>query len=168
MPLVYQELRRIAASYLASERPDHTLQATALVHEAYLKLVDLSRMDWRGRSHFRAVASQAMRRILVDHARERGALKRGGGLSPVTLGDSLVPAPGSAFDPADLVSLDQAMGKLAGLDPRQAKVLELRLFGGLTVAEIAEVLGVSKRTVEGDWTHGRAWLRLELSEGGGP
>lgn len=163
IPLVYDELRRLARGFLARERRDHTLQPTALVNEAYLRLVDQSRVNWRGRSHFRAVGARMMRRILIDHARRRGGQKRGGGRHRVRLGDSLLRAPDPEVDLPELLSLNDALERLAGLDGRQARVVELRFFGGLTTAEIAESLGVSERTVEGDWKHGRAWLRRELS-----
>jgi RNA polymerase sigma factor (TIGR02999 family) len=163
IPLVYDELRRLARGYLARERRDHTLQPTALVHEAYLRLVDQSRVNWQGRSHFRAVGARMMRRILIDHARRRGGLKRGGDLQRVRLGDSLLRQPDPDVDLPELLSLNDALDRLAGLDERQARVVELRFFGGLNTAEIAESLGVSERTVEGDWKHGRAWLKRELA-----
>ena len=167
IPLVYDELRGLARGFLARERPDHTLQATALVHEAYLRLVDQTRVDWRGRSHFRAVAAQMMRRVLIDHARHRAGLKRGAGWQRVTLGDSLASPADPELDLAELIGLDAALRRLAELDPRQARCLELRFFGGLTAIEIAEALNVSTRTVEGDLAHGRAWLRRALSEDSG-
>ena len=163
VPLVYDELRRIAGSYLAHERPGHTLQATDLVHEAWLRLVDRSRVDWRGRSHFRAVAAQAMRRILVDHARRKGAVRHGGGRQRVTLGTSQMPGPSDGANFDDVLAVHQALEALAVLDSRQARVLELRFFAGLSMEEIAEVIGVSKRTVEGEWAHGRAWFRARLA-----
>jgi len=161
--LVYDELRRQAEILLRRERPGHTLQATALVHEAYLKLVDGSRVDWQGRTHFLAAGAQAMRRLLIDHARGRGRFKRGGGWHQVTLAESWVPAAGSGLDAEELLSLDAALDKLAALDARQARIVELRFYGGLTADEIAHVVGVSKRTVQGDWTHARAWLQRELA-----
>jgi RNA polymerase sigma factor (TIGR02999 family) len=163
MPLVYEELRRLARGYMARENREHTLQPTALVNEAYLKLIDQTRVDWRGRSHFRAVGARVMRRILIDHARRRGGQKRGGGLQRVTLGDSLLSPPDPDVDLPDLLALNDALEKLARLDERQARVVELRFFGGLTTVEIAETLGVSERTVGDDWKHGRAWLKRELS-----
>jgi RNA polymerase sigma factor (TIGR02999 family) len=163
MPLVYDELRRLARGFMARENRDHTLQPTALVNEAYLRLVDQTRVDWRGRSHFRAVGARVMRRILIDHARRRGGPKRGGGLKRCTLGDSVLSPPDPEVDLPELLALNDALDGLARLDERQARVVELRFFGGLTTAEIAEVLGVSERTVGGDWKHGRAWLRRELS-----
>jgi RNA polymerase sigma factor (TIGR02999 family) len=168
MPLVYEELRRLARGYMARERREHTLQPTALVHEAYLQLVDQSQVNWQGRSHFRAVGARVMRRILIDHARRRGGLKRGGDRQRVTLGDSLLRPPDPDVDLPELLALNDALDNLARLDERQARVVELRFFGGLTTTEIAEVLGVSERTVQGDWTHGRAWLRRELSHAGAP
>jgi RNA polymerase sigma factor (TIGR02999 family) len=163
MPLVYDELRHLARAYMAREGRDHTLQPTALVHEAFIRLVDQSRVNWQGRSHFRAVGARVMRRILIDHARRRGSAKRGGGLQRVTLGDSLLRPPDPEIDLPDLLTLNDALDDLARLDERQARVVELRSFGGLTTAEIAEVLGVSERTVGDDWKHGRAWLKRELS-----
>ena len=163
MPLVYQELKGLARRYLASERGGHTLQPTALVHEAYLKLVDQTRVSWQGRSHFRAIGAQAMRRILVDHAREKGAEKRGGGRNQVTLSGLPDPAGGGdSIDLTEIITLEEALEELEALDPRQAQALVLRFYGDLPVAEIAEVLGLSKRTVEGDLAHGRAWLRRRL------
>ena len=144
-PVVYQELRNLAAKYLAQERQSHTLQPTALVHEAYLKLVDQSRVDWRGRTHFFAVGAQIMRRILVDHARGHQAAKRGGGLHRITLDEKLL---ADSRPDEDVLALEEALAKLAQLDHRQARMVELRFFGGLTMAEVAEVLGISKRSVE--------------------
>lgn len=158
---VYDEFRKLASRYLERERKDHTLQPTALVHEAYLKLVDQTKVDWRGRTHFFAVGAQAMRRILVDHARRRRAAKRGGGRQRITLDEGLV---AESRRDEDLLALEDALVKLTQLDPRQARIVELRFFGGLTVAEVAEVLGISKRSVEREWTMVRAWLRRELSE----
>ena len=159
LPLVYDEFRALARHYLAQERCNHTLQPTALVHEAYMKLVDQTRVDWQGRSHFFAVAAQAMRRILVDHARSRQRDKRGGGRARVVLYEAVALSPQKD---EDVLALDEALERLAALDARQAKVVELRFFGGLSVEEVAEALGVSKRTVEGDWTFARAWLSREL------
>ncbi len=159
LPLVYDEFRALARHYLSQERHNHTLQPTALVHEAYLKLVDQTRVDWQGRSHFFAVAAQAMRRILVDHARSRQREKRGGGRARVTLDEAVALSPQKD---EDVLALDEALEKLAKLDARQAKVVELRFFGGMNVEEVAAALSVSKRTVEGDWTFARAWLSREL------
>ena len=164
LPLVYDELRRLAGKQMAGAGSGHTLQPTALVHEAYIRLVDQSRVDWRGRSHFRAYAARAMRNLLIDHARGRASAKRGGGLHRVTLVDGSVGD--RELDREQLLSLHAALEKLAELDEREARVVELRYFGGLKVDEVAEVLGVSKRTVEGLWTHARAWLSRELAGGG--
>ena len=163
MPLVYQDLRRLAERYMSRERPGHTLQPTALVHEVYLKLVDQTRVSWKGKSHFFAVGAQAMRRLLIDHARGRRREKRGGARQRVTLAESLFPSTESELDFEDLLNLDSALDKLAAVEERAARVVELRFFGGMTVPEVAHVLGVSTRTVEGDWTYARAWLRRELS-----
>lgn len=160
---VYGQLRRLAASYLRRERSDHTLQPTALVHEAYLKLADQQRVSWRGRSHFFAVGAHVMRRLLVDHARKKGSQKRGGDWHQVTLeegGSSLLGRPLAAVE---MIALDEALDTLAEIDERQARVVELRFFGGLSMSDVARHLEVSKRTVEGDWTHARAWLRRALS-----
>jgi RNA polymerase sigma factor (TIGR02999 family) len=163
MPLVYDDLRRRARAYMSRERPGHTLQPTALVHEAYMKLVDQTRVNWRGRTHFFAIGAQAMRRILIDHARGHGRDKRGGDWQRVTLSAPLK-SDESGMDLVELLSLDRALEKLAGLDGRQAKIVELRFFAGLKMSEVAEVLGVSKRTVEDDWLHARAWLKHQLSK----
>ena len=164
LPLVYDELRALARGYMARERAGHTLQPTALVHEAYMKLVDQSRVDWQGRTHFLAVCAVSMRRILIDHARGHKRAKRGDGRQRVTLAHAVVGSHDAGVDPEQLLDLDTAVDKLAKLDPRQARIVELRCFGGLTVAEVAHVLGVSKRTVEGDWTHALAWLTRELTD----
>jgi RNA polymerase sigma-70 factor (ECF subfamily) len=161
LELVYNDLRRLAGRYLQQERVGHTLQATALVNEAYLKLIDQTKADWRGRSHFFAVGAQAMRRVLVNHAKSKKRLKRGGQGRRVPLDEPLAI---SAERDEDILALDEALEKLAALDPQQAKLVELRFFGGLNVEETAEVLGVSKRTVERQWTACRAWLRRELSD----
>jgi RNA polymerase sigma factor (TIGR02999 family) len=161
MPLVYAEFRALAARYLKRERANHTLQPTALVNEAYLKLVDQSRVQWQGRTHFFAVGAQAMRRILVDHARRRQRLRHGGQRARVTLDEAVALSPQRD---EDVLALDEALERLSKLDPRQAQVVELRFFAGLSVEEVADLLGVSKRTVEGDWTMARAWLHRELSK----
>jgi len=161
--LVYDELRRMARGLMAGERRGHTLQPTALVHEAYVRLVDQSHASWQGRAHFLAVGARVMRHILVDHARAHGREKRGGGWQKVTLAEGVLPGVEPNLDPDQLLALDQALEKLSQLDEREAHVVELRYFAGLTVAEIAEFLGVSKRTVEADWTHARAWLLRELA-----
>jgi RNA polymerase sigma-70 factor (ECF subfamily) len=157
----YDELRALAGAYLNRERRDHSLQATELVNEAYLRLEGGSGPDWVDRTHFFAVAARAMRRILVDYARTRGRKKRFGGLQRVTLAEGIHGR--SELELDAVLDLDRAISRLAELDNRQARVVELRYFSGLGVAEVAEVLGVSKRTVEGDWAHARAWLRRELS-----
>jgi RNA polymerase sigma factor (TIGR02999 family) len=160
LPLVYDDLRARARRYLRGS--DGRLQPTELVHEAYLRLVDQSSADWRGRSHFFAVAAVAMRHIIIDQVRHRNRAKRGGDLRAVTLDDAVAPA----SDPdVDVFALYEALERLAALDPRQASIVEMRFFGGLSVEEVAEVLGVSKRTVEGEWSHARAWLRVELGRG---
>ena len=159
MDAVYDELRRLARAYLARERSDHSLQATALVHEAYLKLVDQRRVRWQNRAHFFAVAAQMMRRLLVDHARARGAIKRGVGVT-VSLDDSIDRAGDVAS--VDLIALDAALDKLAALDRRMARLVELRYFGGLTVEEAAAVLDVAAITVKRDWALARTWLFREL------
>ena len=168
LPHVYDELRRLAAAYLGRERATPTLQATELVHEAYLKLADQSRVKWVGKTHFFAVAATAMRRILVDHARRRARQKRGGEGQPVTLHEELDLFPTSGLDPEDLIVLDGALAALAEHDPRQSKIVEMRVFAGLTVEEVAVVLDVSRRTVEGEWTHAKAWLRRQMGGGSGP
>jgi RNA polymerase sigma-70 factor (ECF subfamily) len=160
-PIVYEELHRLARYYMGRERTGHSLQATALVNEAYLRLVDYKRMRWENRAHFFAVSAQLMRRILVDHAR-RHNLKRGGGVQHVALEDTAVI--GGDQD-ENLVALDAAMQALARIDSRKAQVVELRFFGGLTVEETAEVLKVSPVTVMRDWSTARAWLYREMSGG---
>lgn len=162
LPLVYAELRRVAHRYMRDERPDHPLQTTALVHEAYLRLIDVKRVDWESRTHFFAVSAQMMRRILVEAARRRNAEKRGGDASHVALDEALVPA---ADRDADLLALDEALERLATLAPRKSRVVELRYFGGLTVVETAAVLGVSAETVMRDWRMAKLWLQRDLSAG---
>jgi RNA polymerase sigma-70 factor (ECF subfamily) len=157
---VYPELRRIAARYMRSERAGHTLQATALVNEAYLQLVGQADRDWQNRSHFFAVAAQLMRRILVDYARHKNAQKRGGGRQPVELTDALAISD-ERLD--DILCIDEALYRLAEWDPRQCKVVELLFFSGLTEDEAAEILGISPRTVKRDWRLAKAWLHGELS-----
>jgi RNA polymerase sigma factor (TIGR02999 family) len=161
MHALYDDMRRLAVSHLAAERPDHTLQPTALVHEAYLKLVDQRSTDWKDRLHFFAVAARVIRRILIDHARERNALKRGGADRPVRLTDH--DAPGAERG-VDLVALDEALADLAQIDERQARVVELKFFAGCGIDEIAELLGVGRRTVDRDWMAARAWLFDRLAE----
>jgi RNA polymerase sigma factor (TIGR02999 family) len=162
MPLLYDELRALADGCVRQERPGHTLQATALVHEAFVKLVDQRNVAWQNRAHFFALAAQAMRRILVDHARGRQRLKRGGDWQKLTLDDSSAL---SGATQVDLLGLDDALSDLARLHERQAKIVELRFFGGLTVREVAEVIGVSIPTVESDWRMAKAWLKRELDAG---
>jgi RNA polymerase sigma-70 factor, ECF subfamily len=162
VPLVYDEMRQLAGRYMRRERSNHTLQPTALVHEAYLKLVE-QRSDWQSRAHFFAVAAQVMRHILVDHARGHGRAKRGGAQKAVTLDEALVFTEEKS---AELLAIDEAMQRLAKLDPRQSKVVELRFFGGLTVEETAEALAISPITVKRDWNLARAWLYGELERRG--
>lgn len=162
LPLVYNELRQLAANYLKRERDGHTLSPTALVHEAFLRLVDQSRVDWKGKTHFLAVGADAMRRILIDHARARKRDKRGRDWRRVAFDHAVADL---AILDVDLIDFRDALEALAKLDPRQARVVELRLFAGLSMEEIATVLSVSKRTVEGDWTHAKAWLRDKLGAG---
>ena len=159
-PLVYDELRRLAGRYLRRERSEHTLQSTALVHEAYLRLVDQRNVRWQNRAQFFGLAAELIRRILVDHARARQASKRGGSVYKLTLDEAL---DASAPRDLDLVHLDDAMKTLAEMDPQQARVVELRFFAGLTIEETSEVLGVSPATVKRDWMVAKAWLRRELS-----
>ena len=160
IPLVYRELHRLAEIYMARERPGHTLQTTALVNEAYLRLVDTSRATWQNRAQFLGVCAQAMRRVLVDWARSRHALKRGGEAPPLELEEGLAAAGGPG---TDLVTVDEALDALARIDPRKSRVVELRFFGGLSVEETAEVLNVSPETVLRDWKLARSWLRRELT-----
>jgi RNA polymerase sigma factor (TIGR02999 family) len=169
LPLVYAELRRIAGRYLARERVGHTLQSTALVHEAYLRLVDQRRVDWQGRAHFFGLAARIMRRILVDHARRGRRLKRGSGARNIGL-EGLEVAAGAAADPVDALTLDRALHELEELDERQARIVELRFYGGLTVEETAEVLQLSPATVKREWAMARAWLfrRLRAPAGDEP
>ena len=158
--MVYDDLQRLAHTQMRGLAPGHTLQPTALVHEVFLKLVNAD-VEWRSRSHFFAIGARAMRLILVDHARAKKREKRGGGWERVSLAQVASPA-GSELDADQLLALHRAVEKLAELDARQARVVEMRFFGGLSVAETAEVLGISSRTVEGDWTHARVWLRREM------
>jgi RNA polymerase sigma factor (TIGR02999 family) len=161
IPAVYPELRRIAGRYLRRERAGHTLQPTALVHEAYVKLIDQDRARWHNRAQFFGVAAQLMRRILVDHAREHGAAKRGGGARPVTLVDAMAAAPDRGID---VLALDEALARLTALYPEQGRLVELRYFGGLTIEETGEVLGQSPATVKRQWAVARAWLLANLQE----
>ena len=159
MPLVYSELRRLAERYMGRERTGHTLQTTALINETYLRLVGARDVHWQNRAHFYAVSAGAMRRILVDFARARKNLKRGGGARPVPLDEQVL---AGLTRSADLLALDEALERLAALSPRQGRVVELRYFGGMTEQEVAEVLHVSSRTVRSDWQLARAWLHREL------
>ncbi|HYT66733.1 MAG TPA: sigma-70 family RNA polymerase sigma factor [Vicinamibacterales bacterium] len=159
-PIVYDELRRLAARYMRRERPGHTLQTSALINEAYLRLVDARGVQWQNRAHFFGVSAQVMRHILVDFARARQNLKRGGGAQPVSLDAVMVSVPERG---TDLLALDEALERLAALSPRQSRVVELRYFGGLTEEEVAEVLSISPRTVRNDWGLARAWLYRELT-----
>jgi len=161
MPLVYRELRRLAGHYMRRERPGHTLQASALVNEAYLRLVDYRRMQWQNRAHFFAVAAQAMRRVLVEHARSRQYAKRGGTAQRISLDDVAVLTDQQA---AELVALDDALTSLEALDARKARIVELRYIGGLSIEESAETLGVSTATVERDWRSAKAWLYRAISQ----
>jgi len=161
MPLVYQELRKLARSYLRAERPEHTLQPTALVNEAYLRLVDQRNVRWQNRRHFFGIAAQLMRRILVDHARQRQSEKRGGGEALIPFED----AKGVPAKARDLVALDEALKDFATIDPRSAKIVELRQFGGLSIDETADVLEISPATVKRDWTLAKAWLRRATLKG---
>ncbi len=166
LPLVYDQLRALAASYFSRQPVGHTLQPTALVHEAYLKLAGGENAQWESRAHFFAVAARAMRQILMNHARDKAAAKRGGGWHKITLDEAVTP-PGSASREIDLIALDEALDKLGGLSERQARIIELRYFGGLTIDETAHVLGLGTTTVEDDWHLAKAWLRREL-KGAGP
>jgi RNA polymerase sigma-70 factor (ECF subfamily) len=161
IPLVQPELRRLAHHYMSQERPGHTLQTTALLDDAYLQLTDKTGPQWQNRAHFFAVSAQLMRRIMVDHARQRQALKRGGGAIRVTLDESAAVTQTRA---AELLALDEALEELATFDHRKAQVVEMRYFGGLTMEEIAEVLKIHVNTVTRDWTAARAWLLAALSE----
>jgi RNA polymerase sigma factor (TIGR02999 family) len=164
MPIVYADLRRVAAGYMRRETPGHALQPTALVHEAYVRLIDQTQVKWRNRAHFFGVAAGMMRRILVDNARRRRADKRGGGWERVTLaGDE---AAADSHKAIDVLALHEALERLAAFDPQQARIVELRYFGGLTIEETAEVVGISPATVVREWTIAKAWLRADLSRSG--
>jgi RNA polymerase sigma factor (TIGR02999 family) len=160
VPLVYDELRELARRLLRYERPGHTLQPTALVHEAYARLIDHDRVQWQGRAHFFAVAAQTMRRVLVEHARKRHAVRRGGDALRVTLDETLASAD---RDDVEVIALDRALHALSALDPTQERIVELRYFGGLTIEETAAVLGSSPATVKREWAVARAWLRREIT-----
>ncbi len=160
MPIVYEELRRQAARYLRKERPGHTLETTALIHEAYVRLVDQRHVQWQNRAHFFGIAAQLMRRILVDHARTKKRVKRGGSDIKVSLADANLAV---KTQDLDVVALDEALQRLTQLDEQQSRVVELRFFSGLSVEETAEVLGISKATVKRDWSMAKAWLHRELT-----
>lgn len=162
IPLVYRELRRLAGHYMRDERASHTLQPTALVHEAFLRLGNQDRADWRSRAQFMGVAAQIMRRILVDHARRRAATKRA--CARITLDDGRFDRGTNLGRGEEILAVDEVLARLTHLDPQQARVVELRYFGGLSVEEITEVLGISSRTVKRDWAMARAWLRVQLAE----
>jgi RNA polymerase sigma factor (TIGR02999 family) len=163
VPLVYDELRRLARNYLRRERPDHTLQPTALVHEAFERLVDQRNVEWEGRSHFLAIAAIAMRRLLLQHAEKRRAAKRGGGKQTLTLDDTAAALLGGQIDLGEILDLNACLQRLAELEPRHAQLVELRVFAGMTMAECATHLGTSLRTAERDWRVASAWLRRELA-----
>lgn len=161
LPLVYEELRRAAGHLMRAERSDHTLEPTALVHEAYLKLIDQTRVEWQSRAHFFAVAAQAIRRILVDHARRKDSLKRGGGRTKLSLDERLI----ASFEQSiDTLALDEALQKLAETHPRHARIVEARFFGGMTIKDTAAALGISTATVEREWRYARAVLFRLLSD----
>jgi RNA polymerase sigma factor (TIGR02999 family) len=161
LPYIYDELRRLAGSYLRRERSDHTLQPTALVHEAYMKLVDQRQVKWQNRAHFFGIAAQVMRRILMDHARKHKAEKRGGDADKLPLEDEILVI--SHDSSSQLLALDEALKTLAELDPNKAKIVELRYFGGLSIEETAEVLGVSVPTINRQWRTAKAWLYSQLA-----
>ncbi len=165
VPLVYDELHRLAHIYMVRERPGHTLQTSALVNEAYLRLIDANRVEWKDRAHFFAISANVMRRILVEFARSRGSRKRGGSAIKVNFDEAVLPSRGRG---EDLIALDDALDELANIDPREAKVVELRFFGGLSEKETAEVVGVTDRTVRQDWNHAKVWLMNELRRGAQP
>ena len=160
LPQVYEELRRLARRYLRRERPGQSIQATALVHEAYLRLLKDKRQAWKGRTHFFAIAATSMRQILIERARARAASKRGGSRVRVTMGEAIVPG---SEPSVDLLALDEALTKLAHFDSQQARIVELRFFAGLNIEQAAEATGVSPATVKRDWNMAKAWLRRELS-----
>jgi len=159
IPIVHEELRRLAHRYMRGERAGHTLQTTALVNEAYMRLVDVERIEWRGRGHFFAMAAMLMRRILVDHARDRDRDKRGGNVILTSIGDKPIAAPPGL----DVLALDEALDRLSAMDPQQARIVELRFFAGMTIEETADALDISPATVKRDWTWAKAWLHQQLS-----
>ena len=160
MPLVYNELKRLAGSYLRRERPDHTLQSAALVNEAYLRLVDQTQTRWQNKAHFYGIAAQMMRRVLADHARSHNAVKRGAGMPELELNESIAQAQSRSVD---LLDLEEALQKLEKLDPQQGRIVELRFFSGLSIEDTANVLGISPATVKRDWAAARAWLFREVA-----
>jgi RNA polymerase sigma-70 factor (ECF subfamily) len=164
MPVVYDELRRQASRYLRRERVGHTLQTTALIHEAYLRLIDQKNVHWQNRAHFYGIAAQMMRRILVDHARTKKRAKRGGSDVRISLTDATLKSPGQNFD---IEALDEALERLAAIDAQQSRIVEMRFFSGLTVEETAEVLGISPATVKRDWSLAKAWLHREITREAG-
>ncbi|MBV6422581.1 MAG: hypothetical protein NAOJABEB_00364 [Steroidobacteraceae bacterium] len=164
MPLVYQELHSMAVRHLRKERSSHTLQSTALVHEAFLRLVDQSRVDWQGRTQFFALASQMMRRILIDHARKHSSRKRGGGMVAVSFDEAAIAPSDNSL--VDLEAIDDALQRLEALDAQQGQLVELRFFGGLNIEDTADVLGISPATAKREWVLARAWLQRELGSGG--
>ena len=161
MPLIYEELRRLAHRYMSRERAGHTMQTTALVNEAYVRLINRKNVHWQDRAHFFAIAAELMRTILVDHARSHATAKRGGGARKLSLDEVLVVSQERA---ADVVALDEALNALAVIDPKQSRIVELRFFGGLTIEETAEVLDLSAATIKREWTTAKAWLYHELSK----
>jgi RNA polymerase sigma factor (TIGR02999 family) len=161
MPLIYEELRRLAHRYMSRERPGHTLQTTALVNEAYVRLINRKNIHWRDRTHFFAIAAQLMRSILVDHARSHAYAKRGGGARKLTLDEAIL---GSQERAAEVVALDDALKGLGKIDPQQSRVVELRFFGGLTIEETAKVLGSSPATIKREWNSAKAWLYREMNK----
>lgn len=161
-PIIYKELRRLAASQLAGERSNHTLQPTALVHEAYMRLIDQHSVNWQNRAHFFSIAAETMRRILVNHAVQRNAQKRGSGVTCIELDEAISYHDQAADRELDLVLLDDALKQLEGFDPTQAKIVELRFFGGLTVEETAEVMKISESTVKREWRMAKSWLKTKL------
>jgi RNA polymerase sigma-70 factor, ECF subfamily len=163
--LVHDELRALAGEFFQRQRPDHTLQPTALVNEAFIKLVDQPDIAWQNRAHFLAVAARAMHQILIDHSRRRATAKRGGGACRVTIDEAITPVSDTA---PELFDLEESLQRLAAMDARQSQIVELRFFGGMTVEEVAHVLGLSKSTVEEEWRMARAWLRRELTNGAAP
>ena len=163
LPLVYDELKRIAARELARERPDHTLQPTALVHEAYMRMAQLQEIRWEDRQHFCGVAAHVIRRVLIDHERARQAAKRGGGVDRLTLHEELEPSTGASD--YDLLAVNEALEELERLNPRHAQIAEMRFFAGLTIEETAAMLGLSAATVKADWRMARAWLKSQLTPG---